>query len=422
LFEKQTNFPQPAVDMNRPKTADPSLMRELNASIIMDCIRLKAPLSRADLAGYTGLTRSTVSLIVNDLINSGFVQESTTRQDPKVGRPGLLIEFNPKGGFVVGVEIGVDFISVILTDFTSQILWRYQEQTSEQETQSVILERAEELVARAVAIGMQLGMRPLGIGVGIPGLVDVRHGKVMYAPNLCWYDFSLRQRWTERFNLPIFVENEANCACLGEHFYGVAHDVKDFIFLKTGVGLGGGVLLDSKLFRGASGFAGEVGHMTLYSHGPLCRCGRVGCWETFVRPTKLVSDITERLQKGEPSLLPALVNGDLTKITLNELAEAAKSQDALTLHALEVLGNHFAVGIANLVNVFNPELVVLGGSLLPVIPWLIPIIRTSLETNVLQPLRGITRIETSSQGEDACLLGATALVIREILSEPLNGL
>ena len=408
--------------MSKPKTADQSLMRELNASIVMDCIRLNAPLSRADLASDTGLTRSTVSLIVNDLISRGFVQESTLRQDPKVGRPGLLIEFNPRGGFVVGVEIGVDFISVVLTDFISQVLWRSKQQTAEQEEKETILERTEELIAQAIANGMALGLRPLGIGVGVPALVDVRQGRIMYAPNLHWADFPLRQRWTQRFNLPVFVENEANCASLGEYFYGVAHDIKDFIFLKTGVGLGGGIMLDGKLFRGANGYAGEVGHMTLYAHGEKCSCGRRGCWETFVRPASLLADISARLQAGEASLLPALVDGDLDKITLTEVAQAARQQDELTLSALETLAGHFSVGIANLVNAFNPKLVVLGGSLLPVMPWLVPAITASVEKNILPPLRGITRIEITSQGEDACLLGAIALVLDEILREPMNGL
>lgn len=406
--------------MNRPKTADQSLMREMNTSIVMDTIRLCAPLSRAELAARTGLTRSTVSIIVDDLIDRGFVQE-TTREDTKIGRPGMLLQFNPEGGCAVGVEIGVDFISVILTNFIGQVLWRRRQSTGEQEQISA-LQGVEDVINEALEYGRQLGLRPLGIGVGAPGLVDARQGKLVFAPNLHWVDVPLRLIWMRRFNLPVFVENEANCGCLGEYFYGAAHNAKNFIYLKTGIGLGGGVMIDGKLFRGASGFAGEIGHITIYKSDTLCACGRKGCWETFVRPSSLLTEVATRLQNGENSLLNELVGGDLSQLSVEHIAEAARREDALALSALQTLGEHFGIGISNLVNIFNPELVVLGGSLNPVNPWLIPVITSILQVNALPPLRDITRIEPSTQGEDACLLGAVALVLDDILHEPLNAL
>lgn len=397
-------------------------MRELNTSIIMDCIRLYSPLSRADLAGRTGLTRSTVSLIINDLIKEGFVQETETRQNRRIGRPGVLLQFNPDGGFAIGVEVGVDFLSVVVTNFVGKVLWRRRLERDEQETQEGTLALAESTISDAMEYGKQLGLRPLGMGVGIPGLVNAKQGTLIYAPNLRWANIPLRQIWSQRFKLPVFVENEANCACLGEFFYGVAHDVQDFIFLKTGVGLGGGIMIDGKLFRGKGGFAGEIGHMTLYEYGQQCSCGRIGCWETFVRPSNILSEICTRLKKGEKSLLSILGSGDSSKITLNDVADAARNQDKLALDVLETVAHHFAVGITNLVHAFNPELVILGGSLVPVNPWLIPVINSALKNDILPPLRNFTRIESSTQGEDACLLGAIALVLDDILREPFNGL
>lgn len=395
-------------------------MREMNTSIIMDAIRLSAPLSRAELAGRTGLTRSTVSLIIDDLIERGFVQETTTSQDAKVGRPGMLLQFDPEGGCVVGVEIGVDFISVILTNFIGQVLWRRNQISTEQETQIDRLQNAEDFISEALNYGKQLSLRPLGIGVGVPGLVDPRQGKLIFAPNLHWVDVPLRLLWMHRFDLPVFVENEANCACMGEYFYGTAHNVKDFLFLKTGVGLGGGIMIDGKIFRGASGYAGEIGHITIYESDTVCACGRKGCWETFVRPSSLLVKISERLKNGEASLLHEIVGHDLSLLSVEHIAEAARRNDALTLSAVEALAVHFGIGIANLVNVFNPELVVLGGTLVPLHHWMIPVIVNTMKANALPPLREITRVEPSAHGEDACLLGAVALVMDDILREPLN--
>lgn len=405
--------------MNRQKTADQSYVRELNTSIVMDCIRLRAPISRADLAARTGLNRSTISLIIDELIDRGFVRE-TTRQDSKIGRPGILLQFDPNGGFAVGVEIGVDFLSVILTNFIGEVLWRNHQTIDQKDGQIAILERAENYIEEALKFGKELGLRPLGIGVGIPGLVDARLGKLVFAPNLRWTDVPIRLIWMRRFNLPVFVENEANCAALGEYFYGVAHDVKDFVFLKTGVGLGGGIMIGGSLFRGASGFAGEIGHMTLYADGEQCGCGRKGCWETYVRPSSLLNEVSRRLKNGEKSVITDMANQDPDDVTMEMVVQAAQQNDPVALSGIENLGGHLAVGISNLINVFNPELVVLGGALSLTSRWLIPVINASLESNILPPLRRTIRIESSSETDDACLLGAIALVLDDILREPLN--
>jgi len=404
--------------MARPTTADHALVRKVNASLILSHLRLNAPLSRAELAGWTGLNRSTVSLIINELIDQGFVHE-TMRQDPKIGRPGMLLQFNPDAGFAIGVEMGVDFITVIATNFIAEVIWRQTELIGADEEQIAIMERAEQMISAAMDFGRDHGLRPLGIGVGMPGLVDAHQGKLVFAPNLKWVDMPIRLIWTRRFNLPVFVENEANCAALGEHFFGVAHDIDDFIYLKTGVGLGGGIMIGGRLFRGATGFAGEIGHITLYEGGDTCGCGRRGCWETYVSPTALVHMICVRIDSGESSLISELVQDDLSKLDLDVIIAAARQGDAVTLKVLEQIGVHLGVGISNLVNIFNPQLVVLGGALSLLGKWLIPIIKNSLQANILPPLRDSIRVESSPQGLDACVLGAVALVLDDILREPL---
>ncbi|MBN1370337.1 MAG: ROK family protein, partial [Anaerolineaceae bacterium] len=157
--------------MAQPKTANQTLVREMNASIVMDSIRLYAPLSRADLAARTGLMRSTISLIVDELIGHSFVRE-IDRQDSKIGRPGTLLEVNPNAGFAVGLEIGVDFLAAIVTNFVGEILWRQTQPTPEDQHQIAKLEQVEQVIAGALEAGKKLGLRPLGIGVGVPGLVD----------------------------------------------------------------------------------------------------------------------------------------------------------------------------------------------------------------------------------------------------------
>jgi glucokinase-like ROK family protein len=405
--------------MSIQATADQGLIRKLNIAVILDILRRYAPLSRAELAARTGLNRSTVSIIVNNLIEEGFVQE-TELQSSRIGRPGMLLVLNPKGGFAVGVEIGVDFISVILTDFIANVLYRCRVLSDPDEDQINVIDHASDLTQQAIDVGVEQGLRPLGIGVGVPGLVDIHQGKLVFAPNLHWTNVPLRLMWSQRFDLAIFIENEANAAALGEYYFGVARGVDSFIYLSAGIGLGGGVLVDGKLFRGSAGYAGEVGHMTVEPDGELCGCGKRGCWETKVGPRAVLQRVRKTLLHAPPSITSELAGGDLDRITFDIVVQAAKSGDSIAVEALQEVGKYLGIGMVNLVNIFNPELIVLGGALSLANEFLLPVIRGTVCESALKPPCENIRFEASAHGADACVMGAVALVLDDILREPAS--
>ncbi|MCX7682206.1 MAG: ROK family protein [Anaerolineae bacterium] len=331
----------------------------------------------------------------------------------------MLLELNPDGGCAVGVEIGVDFVSAVLTDFVARILWRKRVPSDPQETQDVILGRTEDIVQEALTIGREHGLPPLGIGLGVPGLVDIQQGTLVFAPNLRWYDVPLRKMWVQRFGLPVFVENEANAAALGEYYFGNARGVQHLIYLSAGFGLGGGITIKGKLFRGSNGYAGEVGHMTVDPDGELCGCGKRGCWETLVGPRAIVRRVKVALESGRQSLIPSLIENELSRINVEVVVQAASAGDLVARAALEEVGIYLGIGISNLVNAFNPEMVVLGGALSLASPFLLPVIEETVQKHTLpQPRRALT-ITTSAHGMDACMMGAVALVLDEILREPM---
>jgi glucokinase-like ROK family protein len=400
-------------------TADQGLIRKLNTAVLLDALRRFAPLSRAELAARTRLNRSTVSIIVTSLIEEGLIQE-TDLQSSKVGRPGMLLELNPKGGFAIGIELGVDFISIILTDFIARVQWREQMCSDPNEDQITILDCAATLTQHALDYGLSQGLRPLGIGMGVPGLVDLRQGKLIFAPNLHWNNVPLRLIWSQRFNLPIFVENEANAAALGEYYFGAAQGVDSFIYLSAGIGLGAGIVLDGKLFRGSNGYASEVGHMTVDPNGELCGCGKRGCWETQVGPRAVLRRVRKTLESGVPSALCDLVEGDLERISFESVVQAAGQGDSVALRALQEVGERLGIGVANLVNVFNPELIVLGGALNLASTILLPIVERLIRENALTPACENVHVAASAHGIDACLMGAVALVLDDILREPIS--
>jgi len=416
LLVRQTN--QQELILHTKFTADQVFVRRINTALILNALRVSAPLSRAELAKHTGLNRSTVSSIITELIDEGFVRE-TELQKEKVGRPGMSLELNPQGGYAIGVEIGVDFISIILADFVAQVVWQSRVAVDPQIGQDAFIHWTEELIETAVDQAHSQRLRLLGIGVGVPGLVDIRQGELKFAPNLQWRDVPLHAMWTSRFNLPVFAENEANAAALGEYYFGVAHQVQDFIYLSAGVGLGGGIVLGGKLFRGSGGYAGEIGHMTIDPEGELCGCGKRGCWETLVGPRMIEHNVRTVLQEGADSQLLQMTEGCLEEITFERIVTAAEAGDIVAFGALQQVAEYLGIGIANLVNVFNPQLVVLGGALNLSSEIMIPVIRKVVRENTLQQPYNILEIKASRHGLDACALGAVALVLDDILREPM---
>lgn len=404
--------------MAKQTTADQALVRKVNTSLVLDALRLHAPISRAELSARTGLNRSTISSIVSELINDGFVQE-TNLEDAKIGRPGMLLTLNPRGGFAVGLEIGVDFLSILVTDFVANGLWRRRMSFDPQLGCDAILQMAADLTSQALDFGRQQGLNPLGIGIGVPGLVDINEGKLVFAPNLRWYDVPLRSLWSDRFGLPVFVENEANAAALGEYYFGAARGVDNFVYLSAGIGLGGGILIGGRLFRGSNGYGGEVGHMSIQPDGDLCGCGKRGCWETLVGPRAVVRRVRKTLEAGKESQISQMVNGNLKAITFETVIEAANAGDVVALAALDEVAVNLGIGVANLVNIFNPQMIVLGGALNLASSYLLPAMQNAVCQNALKPACQGLRFTGSAHGTDACVMGTIALVLDDILREPI---
>ncbi len=297
------------------RTGDQALVREINLSVIMNCLRQHAPISRAALAEMTGLNKTTVSSLVKELIDHQFVHE-VGLDSAHVGRPSMLLELNPRAGFIVSGEIGVDYISVIRANFAAEIVWRHQEGIRQSLGQQGIINRVLDLLHQSIESGDGARGNLLGLALGVPGLVDLDSGKLLFAPNLKWEDVPLRDILSREFGTPVFVDNEANMAALGEHFFGVAQGYNEVLYISVGVGLGGGIVQGGRLLRGASGFAGEFGHMTVEVNGEPCNCGNRGCWETLVSQSALFRRIRRAVEGGQSSVLENMVKGDWGQLSV----------------------------------------------------------------------------------------------------------
>jgi glucokinase-like ROK family protein len=402
--------------MTKNHTADQESVRKVNTSLVLNALRLHAPISRAELANITKLNRSTISNIVNVLLEDGLVLEMDTMES-KIGRPGIALALRPDGGAVIGVEIGVGFISVILTDFVANILWREWIEFLPSKPQIEIISEAERLIDQAISFAEDKYLRVLGIGLGVPGLVNVQKGELLFAPNLGWRDVPFRLMWNQRFHLPLYIENEANLGALGEYYFGVGREVDNFIYLSSGVGLGGGIIIDGKLFKGGRGFAGEIGHIQRDPQGELCGCGRRGCWETQVGPRAVLQRVKRSIQADPASTAAKYANGDLDNLTFNQVVDCALQGDQLCRSAMEEVGKNLGTGIADLANIFNPQMVVIGGAFSYGREIILPVLKDTISTETLSAVKEDLSVIFSKHGADACVLGAIAVVLDDILRE-----
>ncbi len=405
--------------MRRYRTGDQTLVREMNLSIVLRYLQEGAPLSRAQLAGLTGLNKTTVSSLVEELFERALIREVGLNASGS-GRPAMLLDLNPQAGYIIGVELGVGFLSVLLTDFVGQPVWRRLQEADPSAPQESLLDQALHLIDEAIARAQAHEIRLLGLGLTLPGMVDVEHGVLIFSPNLQWRDVPLRQIVRRHVGaVPIFVDNDANASALGEHLFGVARQAQNFIFLIAGVGLGGGLFLNGDLYRGSGGLAGEVGHINLtLDRSRPCRCGNRGCWETLGNQYSLIERVRARLEVGRDSLIPQLMAEQDSPLNLAIITQAADAGDVQAQEALAETGAAIGLGIANLINIFNPEMVVVGGAMSQAGHHLLPAIQRAVRERALAETRARTQIVLSAFGPDASVMGAVALVVKDILSKP----
>lgn len=405
--------------MSSRHSADQALVRELNLSLVLRLIHNDAPISRSQIAQMTGLNKSTVSSLVEFLLEQELIHE-TGVNSVGAGRPARLLEINPRAGAIVGAEFGVDFVAVALTDFSGKILWREDQTTLPTDEQEKILEQSIALIKRAIKFSKGLSLSLLGLGIAISGTVNIQDGVLIFAPNLQWRNVPLRSFFKKHTNLPVFIENDANAAAVAEHLFGDARESNNFIFVFAGVGIGGGLFLNGNLHRGSIGYAGEIGHSPLMAEpfDAPCHCGNRGCWETYANQYSILRRVQARLDARRKSILPKLMKERKVALSLELIKEAADAGDRQAIEALEETGKAMGLGIATLINMLNPQKIILGGPLSVVGDYLLPMAAKVAIERSLPEMRSNIDILLSSFQEDASLIGAISIVVDDILTNP----
>jgi len=320
--------------------------------------------------------------------------------------------------FVLGIDIGgTNLVVGSVAEDGSRIVAAASEPTHAEAGAKDVLERLVNLADRAIAATRQevAGAEILGVGVGAPGPLDTKRGIVLLTPNLGWVNLPLRQIIHDRLGLPAALDNNANCAVLGEWWVGAARGARHAIGITIGTGIGGGLILDGKLYHGASDVAGEIGHTTIDTEGRRCKCGNYGCLEAYASGPNIALRAVEEIEAGAVSRLPTLVNGDLSKITAQTVYQAAQDGDDLALEVVNDTARFLGVGIGNLLNVFNPEVVVVCGGVTAAGDHLFVPLRRETARRAFKPAVAACRIVPGELAGTAGVYGAAKAFLDQTL-------
>ena len=316
---------------------------------------------------------------------------------------------------VIGIDLGGTKISTALVGNDGEIIAHDYQQTRAAEGQSAVIERMLDAARRVMA---QAGMdrsQVAAVGVGAPGPLDIEAGVVVAPPNLPGWDrVPLKQLIKDGLGIAAFLENDANAAALGEHRFGAGRGVEHMIYVTVSTGVGGGLILDGKLYHGAAGMAGEVGHIIVEPEGPLCGCGNRGCLEALASGTAIARRARERVAHGAPTLIADLAGGDPERITVRLVAEAADQGDKEAQTILAEAMNYLGIGMANLVNLFNPQLIVIGGGVTNIGERLFQPVRGAIAQNALPSAAQAVRVVPAALGDNAGVLGAAAVALARL--------
>ncbi len=399
--------------MTKSRTGNSKFLKAYNETGILDIIRMKQAVSRADLSKETGLSPTATGAIVSALMEKGYIHETGTGES-RGGRKPVLLELKADSYFSVGIDVDVDSVLFVLMDITGKVV---------HERTAALAVNTPEAAVEAVAAGIgdisesfsiDRG-RLLGIGISVPGMVDAVSHKIVLAPNLGWEDVDLCGMLKDRLGLPAYIENEAMASAICENWVGACQGASNFVCVNIKSGIGAGIFTGGRLYRGTGGSAGEVGHIVVDENGPRCGCGNYGCLETIASTVRIVDKARRMVRQGVVSKLNDV--GDADEISLEQIANAARQGDEAARSLLNEAARYLGIALSNLVNTLNPSRIVLGKDFVVYGDLVMDILRNVIDTKALKRPASNVEIMATEIGERASTLGAAIIPLKMLFGK-----
>lgn len=377
--------------------------------------------SRLELARMADLSPSSITAIVQRLIKKGLVVESAPATS-HLGRRPIPLQVRGDAAYLLGVDLGSFFLRIVITDINGEIVFRSQTRTDMNVGRERVLEKTFLCIHQAIRESNIPQKLIRGIGVAHSGVIDSEAGVVLSYPRpgqmAEWKNIPLREIFMKEFSLPCLLEDSVRTSTIAERSFGAGRDLNNFLCIEVGMGIGAGIFIDGKIYRGAGGRAGEFGHITVNENGPLCSCGNTGCLETMASCAAIIENVKTAIERGIDSKIRELAGGDLDKVSIELIAQAASEDDSLAYRELQRSASYIGIGLANLVNLLNPKVVIFSGALFREIPQLIADpLRRIIKQRSLEKSAQEVQLLVSALGGEASALGAARLIAEAIMED-----
>lgn len=385
-------------------------MRAQHSRLILNLLWTEREISRADLSRRTGLSRSTVSAIVHDLLRTGLVRESHAGVSTGGRRP-IMLEFEDEASFIVGIELGATHVSCVLTDLRCKVKACWSVAVPVRDQPEVALDK---MVTGVRAVLDARGVQPsqlLGIGVAVPSPVDSRRpGELLPLLVPKWQGYNIATHLAQSFSPPVFIDNDANLGALAELWWVAGAEVRNLLYIKVATGIGAGLIIDRRIRRGSGGIAGEIGHTAIDLNGAPCVCGLRGCLTTVIGTQFLLERAAEDARTSG-SRRPA-------PRTLDELVDLALRGDSVAAELIRYTGRQLGIGVANMLNLLNPDTVVLAGGITRAEDLLVGAVRETVGKMSLAESISHADIRVTALDEWGIAVGAATLILESALQAP----
>ena len=377
--------------------------------------------SRIELAKMTGASVGSMTAMVKRLIRKGLVIESGKGR-ASLGRKPVSLSLRNELGHVVGVDLGSFLTRIVVADFSGNISYKSEMQTGMADGREAVIRRTFEAVHHAISETRISPASLKGIGIAHSGVIDTQRGLVLCFPRpgqmTQWRNVPLRDMLEKEFGVPGALDDSARMMALAEKHFGLGRELQDALFIEVGMGVGASIFIDGKLYRGPGGSAGEFGHMTVEENGPLCSCGNRGCLEAMASCAAIIYSVRSAIEQGVNSKVPEMVDGNLDRVGVEVIVEAAKENDTLSFRVLHEAISRIGMMLADVINLLNPSCVVFAGPLFRHGgDFLLEQLKDVIRRRALEKSGSEARLRISSLGSEAAALGAVRLITEQVLED-----
>lgn len=398
-------------------------INRLNKIKVLELIRKERSISRADIAKSTRLSAPTITRIVDSLIKNEKLVIDLGLGTSEGGRPPNLVSFASESRFIIGVDIGRTTISTALADLDARIVREDLSPTQADEGYERVIARVAAIIEDLIVKSGVDRRHIMGVGLAVGGLMDRKRGIIEFSPDFQWRNVDPASTLSGMVGLPVLIDNVTRVAAIGELHYGIGERYRNFICINIGYGIGAGIIINGMPFYGSHGVSGEFGHIMVDRHDRrLCNCGNHGCLEAIASGYGIARTVRERIAGGEESSVAVSCGGDLERISTSMVVDAANLGDRLSRDVLREAMEYLSIGVVNLINLFDPEAVILCGRVALAGELVLEPIRAAVQSRSINVNRKDIHIGVATYGARAALMGSLALILTEILNLQLTAL